>query len=120
MRIATSSPIRWAIGFAIVATIALFATRSPAPRESRAKPSAHTRLSKIERQLDRIELAAIERDLDAMIDQLQVAADAVDAASSSRERAIAREALARLELEIHDRAQREQDRSDELRSRLDD
>jgi hypothetical protein len=117
MRIAISSPMRWATGLAAVVSIAIFATRSPPPRAGRmceltritAEQSART---------DRIELAAIERDLNAMIDQLQVAADVVEAASSDQERATAREDLARLEREIHDRAQREQDRSDELRSRL--
>ena len=132
LRIAISSPMRWATGLAAVVTIAIFAMGSSSPLHSAANPSgrshADTGALQIQRELgrirveqsaaDRIELAAIERDLDAMIDQLQVAADAVAAATSGRERALAREALARLEVAIRDRAQHEQDRSDELRSRL--
>jgi hypothetical protein len=117
MRIAISSPMRWATGLAAIATVASFALRPPAPRAGRMHELARISAEQSART-DRIELAAIERDLDAMIDQLQVAADAVEAAGSDRERATARDDLARLEREIHDRAQREQDRSDELRSRL--
>ena len=131
MRIAISSPIRWAIGLAAVVTIALVATRSPAPaHDGGSKPvkrmhaaasvqPARAELSQLERtRADRIELAAIERDLDAMTDRLEVAAQAEVDAPNNRERAVAHAALTQLERDIHDRAQIEQDRSDVLRSRL--
>jgi septal ring factor EnvC (AmiA/AmiB activator) len=116
------------VAVASIATVALLARR-PAPPVARTEMTPH--LQQVEHDLarvsaeqraraERIELAAIERDLDAMTDRLEVAAEAVAEATSDRERTDAKVRLANLEHEIHDRAQREQDRSDELRSRLGD
>jgi septal ring factor EnvC (AmiA/AmiB activator) len=116
---------------ASVTTIALVVGRPGRVASPVATIEVKPQLQRVERELgrvsaeqrtraDRIELAAIERDLDAMTDRLEVAAEAVVEATSDRERADAKIALANLQHEIHDRAQREQDRSDELRSRLGD
>lgn len=129
MRIASRSSITWLVAVASITTIALVVGRPGRVAAPVAMIEVKPQLQRVERELgrvsaeqraraDRIELAAIERDLDAMIDRLEVAADAEVAASSDRERASAHEALTELEREIHDRAQIEQARSDELRTRL--
>jgi len=128
MRIATRSSLKWLVAAVSITTLTLAVGRSQ-PVVPAATIEMKPQLERVEHELvridadertraDRIELAAIERDLDAMIDRLHVAADAEVAATSDRERAVAHAALTQLEREIHDRAQVEQDRSDELRSRL--
>lgn len=127
MRIASRSSITWLVALASIATVAQLARRPTAVATSEMMPQ----LQRVQRDLgrvgaeqrtraDRAELAAIERDLDAMIDRLQIAADAVEASTTDRERAIASETLSQLERQIHDRAQSEQARAEQLRARLGD
>jgi hypothetical protein len=129
MRIASRSSITSLVAVASITTLALVVGRPGRAAAPVATIEVKPQLQRVERELgrvsaeqrtraDRLELAAIERDLDAMTDRLEVAAEAVVEATSDRERADAKIALANLQHEIHDRAQIEQDRSDELRSRL--
>ncbi|MEP6861664.1 MAG: hypothetical protein ABJE66_13640 [Deltaproteobacteria bacterium] len=115
MRIAISSPMRWATGLAAVATIALVATRSPV-RDHGAMPVK--RMYADANRATRAGLSQMERELDALTDRVTEAVDAVVAAETEDERRVARAELARLQTEIEVERQLVTERARQLRVTL--
>ena len=110
MRIAISSPIRWATGLAAVVTVAvLSATLATRPAPPRYGDSG---------KLARAELARIERELDALSDRLQESVAALDDAESEADRGVVREAIVKLMADITVVKQVELERARELRATL--
>jgi hypothetical protein len=96
MRIALSPPVRWVSGLAAVATIAILVTRPPAP-PLRVSPAPH---STSDARQARAAMSNVERDLDALVDRVQEAVDAVVNAESDAERKVAHDRLVSLQAEV--------------------
>jgi hypothetical protein len=90
MRIAISSPMRWATGLAAIATVAVLAVR-PAPL--RVAPAHAGKLA-------RAELAKIERELDELSNRMETGVAALDDAETAADRAAASDAIVKLMSDI--------------------
>jgi hypothetical protein len=117
MRIATSSSIRWATGLAIVATLALFAMRPPAPPRDHG-PTPVKRMYADSNRAARAGLSQMERELDALTDRVTEAVDAVVAAETKADGEVARTKLATLQAEVEVERQLVTERARQLRVTL--